>query len=79
MLSENQVIISLITFDYIIAKFMKKFLIKAHKQLHVQNYAKCKTSLLKMSLFALEGEVLFMAKSLNSTSFSIQAFHKLPW
>ena len=42
---------------------MKKFFIKAHKQLHIQNYAKCKTSLLKISLFALEGEVLFMAKS----------------
>ena len=63
MLSENQVIISLITFDYIIVKFIKKFFIKAHKQLHIQNYAKCKTSLLKISLFALEGEVLFMEKS----------------
>ena len=58
---------------------MKKFFIKAHKQLHIQNYAKCKTSLLKISLFALEGEVLFMAKSLSSTVFSIQAFYKLPW
>ena len=63
MLSENQVIILLITFDYIIVEFMKKFHIKVHKQLHIQNYAKCKTSLLKISLFALEREVLFMAKS----------------
>ena len=63
MLSENQVIILLITFDYIIVEFMKKFFIKAHKQLHIQNYAKCKTSLLKIGLFALKGEVLFMAKS----------------
>ena len=54
---------------------MKKFFIKVHKQLHIQNYAKCKTSLLKISLFALEGEVLFMAKSLSSTVFSIQAFY----
>ena len=79
MLRKNQVIILLITFDYIIAEFMKKFFIKVHKQLHIQNYAKCKTSLLKISLFALEGEVLFMAKSLSSTVFSIQAFYKLPW
>ena len=45
MLSENQVIISLITFDYIIAKFMKTFLIKAHKLFHIQNYAKNKNEI----------------------------------
>ena len=68
MLSKNQVIIVLITFDYIIVEFMKKFFIKAHKHLHIQNYAKCKTSLLKISLFALE---CFSWQSLSSAAFSI--------
>ena len=62
MLSENQVIISLITFDYIIAKYMKKFFIKVHKQLHIQNYAKCKTSLLQMSFICIRRRSAFDGK-----------------
>ena len=72
MLSENQVIISLITFGYIIAKLMQKFLIKGHKQHHIQNYAKCKTFLLKMSVIcikrrgAIHGEVFEFYIIINS-------------
>ena len=56
----------------LIAKFMQKFLIKGHKQLHIQNYAKCKTFLLKMSVIcirrrsAIHGEVFEFYIIINS-------------
>ena len=41
---------------------MKKFFIKVHKQLHIQNYAKCKTSLLQMSFICIRRRSAFDGK-----------------